>query len=254
MTRNESKGNTTLVVIAVIGAIGTVLAATIGAITTYNVEKLRQSAELTQIAVVSIATQGGATNIALESTINAPTQAPYPTYTQSSSVPNSPPTATITIPTPTKLRDTPTGTILNDGETWRQGGSELTLTDFIFRPRSNPDDAQIFTSWTYKNISSQDIVLTFSHTNFTAQSNLGNQLKTLKFYAYGVSGFYCDDISIVVKSNKVFDFFDMCGPGSTGYKLPIVVDLGNKQITEVVITVKDISSITNAKWKISISH
>ena len=53
MTQEPKKDNTVLIVVAIIGVVGTIIAATIGAVTTYNVEKIRQETELTRIAMVS---------------------------------------------------------------------------------------------------------------------------------------------------------------------------------------------------------
>lgn len=100
MTQEPQKNNSILIVIAIIGVVGTIVASTIGAMASYNIEKERQGFELTRIALVSIATQGGATQMVLESTVNAPTELPAPTYTP-------PPTYT---PFPT-LPPTPTATL-----------------------------------------------------------------------------------------------------------------------------------------------
>lgn len=88
MTQEPHKSNIVLIVIAIIGVVGTIIGATITVIGNYSVEKLHQETELTRIALVSIATQGGATPMVLQSTVNAPTQ-PHPvtptpdlTYTQ----------------------------------------------------------------------------------------------------------------------------------------------------------------------------
>ncbi len=81
MNKNVAKGNSSLIIIAIIGALSTILVASIGAMTTYNAEKMRQESELTQIALVSTATQAGITQAALLKTVNAPTELPAPTYT-----------------------------------------------------------------------------------------------------------------------------------------------------------------------------
>ena len=164
------------------------------------------------------------------------------------------PTVYVTIPPPPTAapsQDTPEGTVLEVGQTWQQGGAELTLTDIEFHPARDDFYGQLYTAWKFTNISPNDIILTFDHSNFAAQTNLGNQLKVLGFYN---ESFWCDNVEVVVKSGDTFDFSDMCGPGSSGYKLPIVVNLGNKQITEVIVSAIGISSITGAKWKIPIFH
>ena len=76
MTQEPHKGNIVLILIAVIGVIGTVTGAIITVNGNYKVEKLRQETELTRIALVSIATQGGATQMVLQNIVNAPTEMP----------------------------------------------------------------------------------------------------------------------------------------------------------------------------------
>jgi hypothetical protein len=109
MSQESHKGNIFLIVAALIGLIGTI----IGVVGNYNIEKLRQESAITQIALIAMATQGGATQVSMASTISAPTITPFPTiipspkYTSTStplptatSVPL--PTATATlVPTPT---------------------------------------------------------------------------------------------------------------------------------------------------------
>lgn len=79
MAQEPQKNNAALIIIAIIGVMGTIVATTIGVIGNFNIEKMRQEAELTRIALVSIATQGGATQVSMASTISAPTSTPYPT-------------------------------------------------------------------------------------------------------------------------------------------------------------------------------
>jgi len=84
MNKEAPKGNSALIIIAIIGALSTICAASIGAMTTYNVEKLRQDSELTRIALVSTATQAGVTQAAMADILSMPTntpEPPLPTYT-----------------------------------------------------------------------------------------------------------------------------------------------------------------------------
>ncbi len=98
MHQDTQKNSTTLIVVALIGVVGTIVAAIIVANSNYKIEKLRQESELTRIALVSIATQGGTTQVSMASTISAttntpfpinelqPTDTPYPTYTAAPSL------------------------------------------------------------------------------------------------------------------------------------------------------------------------
>lgn len=73
MSQEQQKGNIVLIIVAVIGVVGTIVGSIINVIGNQNLEKMRQEAELTRIAIVSIATQGGATQISMAGTISAPT-------------------------------------------------------------------------------------------------------------------------------------------------------------------------------------
>jgi hypothetical protein len=73
MTQDSHKNNVVLIIIAIIGVIGTIVGATITVIGNYNAEKMRQEFALTQIALVSSGIQGGETQEALTSATSTPT-------------------------------------------------------------------------------------------------------------------------------------------------------------------------------------
>lgn len=113
MSQESSKSNSVLVIIAIIGVLGTIIGGIINIYGNMNVEKFRQEAELTKIALVSIATQGGATQMVLQNTVDAPTPLPYPTYTpqQAIVITATPPALT---PTPTALPIQSSGFVFED--------------------------------------------------------------------------------------------------------------------------------------------
>jgi hypothetical protein len=71
MTQEPQKSNVALIVIAIVGVLGTIIATSITVIGNYNVEKLRRDTELTRTALMSIATQ----NVAIMQTPTANTVA-----------------------------------------------------------------------------------------------------------------------------------------------------------------------------------
>lgn len=168
--------------------------------------------------------------------------------------PISAPTGTPTVarsPTQTPLVDTAPGTILDVGQSWEQNGISLVLFSFEFDPDNDDFYGQLYTTWKFANRSPNDIILTIGSSHFSAHTNQGTSLTVLGFYN---QSFWCDDETVVVKASDMFDFSFLCGPGSSGYQLPIVVDLGNRQITEVLVTANDISAISGATWRIPIFH
>ena len=89
MNQDPHKSNNVLVIIAIIGVLGTIIGATITVIGNYNVERLRQETELTRIALISIATQGGETQVSMASTISAPIVVPTTNNTSNQGASNS---------------------------------------------------------------------------------------------------------------------------------------------------------------------
>ena len=82
MAQEPQKGNSIGIIIAVITAIGVVTAALIAANGNNNVEKMRQQAELTQIALISQLTQAasqGAVNVPTVSVTSTTIASPAPT-------------------------------------------------------------------------------------------------------------------------------------------------------------------------------
>lgn len=74
MAQEQNKSSIILIIIAIIGVCGTVVAATINVMGNINVEKIRQEAELTKIALSTQPTEA-----ILQNTANASTQTIYPT-------------------------------------------------------------------------------------------------------------------------------------------------------------------------------
>ena len=75
----EPQKNNAAIIVTIITVIGAIIAASINAMGNYKVEKIRQEAELTRIALLSSTTQGGVTQTVSQNIANASTNTPYPT-------------------------------------------------------------------------------------------------------------------------------------------------------------------------------
>jgi hypothetical protein len=194
-----------------------------------------------------------ATVVQLVTVVVSPTAEPVTsTDTLISPAPSDTPIPTVTpIPTSTPIPDTPAGSILEVGQTWRQGGVALTLSDFVLHPARDDFYGQLYVGWRFANNMPTEIILSISPNNFSAKDNFGNSLKILSFYN---ESFWCDGHTVVVNASESFDFLDMCGPGSSGYRLPIVVNLANPQLSEVIVIASGISRIEGAQWRIPFVH
>ncbi len=156
MSQEPHKNNVVLIVIAIIGVIGTIIAAVITVMGNYNVEKLRQETELTRIALVSMPTQDVATQVIIQNTENLPTEPPAPTYTPNPTQtpqiiePSIEPSAIPTVDT--RVNDTPPDAVLQIGETWTAGGFGVQLRSLTFSFGDEADLQFTFTNNTGRTI------------------------------------------------------------------------------------------------------
>ncbi|WP_157202755.1 hypothetical protein [Calidithermus chliarophilus] len=121
--------------------------------------------------------------------------------------------------------DTEAGTVLELGQTWKQGGLELTLRLL----RTNPDGLLIEASLTSRR--QGDLVFRLTQDNFSASSNLGQP----------------------VKMRPITGSF-VAPPGRTvrlGY-LTLTADLADPGLTEIIVVVSGISTITEARWRVPV--
>lgn len=81
MPQETNKSNIVLIIVAIIGVCGTVIAATITVIGSYNVEKVRQETELTRIALISNETPSQGTQTVSQNTLIGQTEPPASTFT-----------------------------------------------------------------------------------------------------------------------------------------------------------------------------
>jgi len=145
-------------------------------------------------------------------------------------------------PTPTEPANTPPGTILEVGQTWSQGELELTLDEITLHTIG------ITFRFYLTSHKLQDIII--SHhikDNFSLVDNRGVSLP-LEYTNLNtrVSRKFSEPITLLVKPEEtVFIGGDV---------LPIFArfDIANEAITEVIMTVTDISDITEAKWRVPI--
>jgi hypothetical protein len=232
MTQESQKSNVVLIVIAIIGVIGTIVASIIGVIGNYNIEKLRQQTELTRMALVSIATQSGATQMVLQSTVNAATSTPFPVLIPAVDIP----TATLFLQT-----STPSGPTLAVNETWVQNGIEI----FLDQLRVNPDGISVHVI--VSNQTGQSLLFDFDSRNFSLTDNLGNMGESR------------------LLNGRIFDIQKILVGAEGASKLEIGekmdvdmgfngLNFGNPSITYAILTIKELSRAKNVRWQIVIPH
>lgn len=147
------------------------------------------------------------------------------------------------IPLPTALPDTPPGSILEVGQTWRQGEVEVTLTDVIIKVDS------IFFQLKFASNKPYDISIRYSSNDFTASDNRGRSLKVRAFDDHlNYIWYECSAITKRVPSGQSTDL--KCDRDWFG----VTVDTAEATVTEIVFAVLNISSINNARWRIPIYH
>lgn len=225
---------------ALIGAVAIILAAWIGRSSGVSVGReqalataeVKQLTDITQVAVTQIVvTQIAVTQVAVTQIVATSPPAPTPEPIVVVATPTSAPMPSAT-PEP---NNTPAGSVLGEGDTWKQDGAELTLVKVDFGAK------QTNIAWRFKNNTGGPLLVQYSGDNFTVKDNLGHVLKNL-----GFQNFNNWHINEVFPPGKSVDNAGM-------NPLLIEADLSNSQITEITITVRDVSRIKLAEWKVPVN-
>lgn len=157
------------------------------------------------------------------------------------------PTNTPVPPAPTVPKDTPPGSILEVGESWRQNGVRLKLEEVRFFPNSEC----LTLAFNLFNETDHEIIVTIEEQDFYAEDNLGRRWQLFTLTASGV---WC-------QKGWISDLTDIVAAGdrfrTTGYdywKVAFSGFLTDTNVDQVIVTVDGLSQIANAKWRIPIYH
>jgi hypothetical protein len=248
MTPSGSGGNSARVaiIVALITAIGVVLAALLGP----------------QI-IVNVNQQGQATAAAqLQPTIDSLREAPTPTAQIIEVTREIPITVvaertvvvketvvvlqTIEVtpaPTiqPTELPVTADGTILEVGQSWKSNGIELKLSKFVLSPNG------LETHWLFRNNTGKTIQVRYGDSNFSAIDNQNVSLENagFRFDRPGSSILQSEVSTLLESGNSIINTGADDKPLKFGYQI-------NCQATEIIVTASEISSIGRAQWRIPV--
>lgn len=166
------------------------------------------------------------------------------------------------LPAPTLPVDTPPGTILEVGQTWRQGGLELQLTKAVIHiaheGNSNIDRTGLLVTFVLRSNRAQDISLKYTFDTIASAVDNQNHPLTLRCtdMAMTESGqrvlwYNCPTQQFVLKANTTIDLPLSLSDSALGF---IMVDTNNPSVNQIVITVSGLSSINGARWRVPISH
>ncbi|MBI3913864.1 MAG: hypothetical protein HY327_06730 [Chloroflexi bacterium] len=137
------------------------------------------------------------------------------------------------IPPPPPIPDTPLGSILAPGEIWRQSGQLLTLTEV------NVVSDGVIINATFTNRTGQKLVFTVSGPNaFAVIDNMGNLFRS--------------DIpwtdNVTVENEGSLRLF------ANGNAWIFKGNVANPNVTYVIFIIRNISRISEAKWRIPVYH
>jgi hypothetical protein len=129
---------------------------------------------------------------------------------------------------------------LEVGQTWKEGGAELKLKEIGLAPN------QLLCVFEFTNRKSDQITVKFVRANnFFASSNNKPKLDTC-YSNYGCD----DDRSYVIPPGETVRI-----ESTNREQLPAVnVDTTNPELTEIIVKVTGFSTITDAQWRVPITH
>jgi hypothetical protein len=162
-----------------------------------------------------------------------------------------PPTPT---PTSTPIPDTPPGTILEFGQTWRQAELELTLTNSGWGSSGDwMDQGGGMFTFILTNLAPYDRSFHLSSDNFSAVDNLGRVVPLIPVQNMRISE-HCPPRTVKLRAGETKHLvYELRCPDLSPFALIPRIDAGDSSITEIVISAS-VSSISNARWRIRIYH
>lgn len=183
-----------------------------------------------------------------------------------SSGPTEQPSAT-TSPSPeiSAESDTPIGSVLHTGETWRTGSKEIRLVRYWFDGSCDENETNegILIDFDLRNTSSVVTVNRFSTSYFTIVDNRGRNLPV-----GGWGDIICN--YSIEQDDDCRDFDFQLGPGEVlrplancaaygGYRemsstIATWTDLGDPLLTQITVTIHGLVGIDGASWIIDIDH
>jgi hypothetical protein len=169
-----------------------------------------------------------------------PSPMPYPTDT------SNPTSTAIADTSPPPVTDTPAGTILEVGQTWRQGGLELAVNDTFL--------LSIGVGTRMSLINRKPHAVSFRYTVgdvASAVDNLGRNLKVSADNCYGHSLLAKpQEFVLEVDHTRKGLYYRGCEYAGVF----IDADTADPSLTEIVVRFTGISSIMDARWRIPIYH
>lgn len=251
---NDSKGTVKAAVIGgIIGGVFLVLSTLISGFFLLQSSNIRAESSGTATAVAMI-TQAPLPTYTVPPPL--PTYTPPPTYTPRPTLTPVPteaeiiPTPTETpIPEPTALPDSQPGSILDVGQTWRQGEMEMRLVDARIYPEL------VWARFNLRNNGTAPKVIRYGPENFSGQDNRGKRLEAGgvdQYFGYHVQK-GCDSRVITLDPQASESIALNCSAGNDE-GVTFGADYSDPTLTEIIITVSGISSIQNAAWRVPIGH
>jgi len=171
-----------------------------------------------------------------------PTYTTYPTFTSQPAV--------VDTPTSGMLSDTPAGTILEVGQSWRTDNLVLTLGDAKLQAQPDWNFCYVSLRFYLENMSAVDRIITVSESEFTINDSLGkkNILHGISSYLYPCPS-QIDErpFSQLVKSGERF-------PDDGYWYVGVSDDITNPSLDYLMVMVNGLSSFKGATWKIKVYH
>jgi DNA-binding CsgD family transcriptional regulator len=230
---------------ALLGGLGCVLLIAIGLVAFWwfgGVDELTRVAQVTVVVPASAAPPLPTTPPIIQTVVVATGQVIVVTATPPRDAPTRVPTrAPAQPPTPTPPLDTPPSTHLQVGDTWKQDGVGLTLTEGSLE--NFQGKGQVYLSFTFANTTGSDLSVAFDIQDMVVEANNGTRFRP--FYTDPSGAIWKETIA---NGNRREVWFY----GSTEYSW--LGDYFSPDVSFILITVRNWSRIAEANWQIDIQH
>lgn len=160
-------------------------------------------------------------------------------------------------PTPSPVPDTPPGSILQPGETWRQGGLELKLTKYEIMKGHSDQGGFLWLHFDITNTGAPQRLVRYGSDNFSAIDNHNRRLTTggIDWTNDPYANLTCHPSTTTMDTDEYTQLHIFpCDEAGQYDGVGVDFDISDTALTEIIFQATGISSLNNARWAIPINH
>jgi hypothetical protein len=232
MPQESQKSHIVLILVAIIGIIGTIAASVIVADSNRKIEEERQSFELTKIALISIVTQNVTPQVSIPNTISTPTSLPI--------------LNTMSAPTSMPIETQPQNNLVANCATSPgsyNAGTPICMDGFVLAFDQNAlsvGGESIMLNFSVKNIDSRNRIFRYAPSSIIVRDDTGINYLPTGYQCSSMDLNTVEQVQINMGETRTFDSgsssFSYCASYAASHVLPYYTPAISTNATKIIIS------------------